>query len=222
MADKNINPMNQNVYNVSDMDNEANYNQQSIVKEQSPYNQMLQDISTRYKQSPEQLEDIMNRISFHETGHKQRYEPDAVQEVYKDGKLVPGVGKGLFMFEGGSQQGGATALNRVQQYYQNVLKQEPPAWSTFFADEGVDATQLSPEEQKMMFMANIRMNPDANATLIGVTPDTLPEFWNKYHYAGEDPQQIEDFKGSMQAYKTPEEVEMLKNITNPIHQQAFQ
>jgi hypothetical protein len=34
MADKNLNPMNQKVYDVSDMDNEANYNQQNIVKEQ--------------------------------------------------------------------------------------------------------------------------------------------------------------------------------------------
>ena len=205
---KNINNLEQEVNNVSDVQSPNNYNQSQftldvdkershtpsvppsipwdsndppIIDTRAPeviddesYNLMMKDIGDRYGMGNEGLDDIMNRISFHETGPGSRNDPTTVQ-------TGGGPGRGLFQFETGQGQGGATAMNRLQRWYKEQ-GMDVPEWAKFDASQGVDASQLTPEQQKMMFMANVRYHP--TASLKGVTGDNLSDFWQNYHYAG--------------------------------------
>tara|TARA_Y100001973_G_C5185820_1_gene327756 strand:- start:1305 stop:1886 length:582 start_codon:yes stop_codon:yes gene_type:complete len=177
MADKNLNPMEQKVYDVSDQDNPLNYNQ------------MLNQVSETYGQTPASMKDIMGRIAFHETGPGSRMNPETIQSG-------GGPGRGLFQFETGEHQGGMTAMRRLRQYYAN-MGSEPPEWTEFNPREGVDAAALSPKQQEMMFLANTLMGK--GRSFAGVTPENVGEWWQKYHYAGpEDKRGL--FNESMAAY----------------------
>ena len=155
----------------------------------SDYDQMISNIGARYGMGDEGLDDIMNRISFHETGPGSRNDPTTVQ-------AGGGPGRGLFQFETGQGQGGATAMNRLHRWYKEQ-GMDVPEWAKFDASQGVDASQLTPEQQKMMFMANVRYHP--TASLEGVTGDNLSDFWQNYHYAG-DIDKRGAFDESMAAY----------------------
>jgi hypothetical protein len=217
----NMNNLNQPIYNVSALDNQNDYNQTQMANESydpsiqpldpngvsfdpsimSDYDRMMGEVTGRYGQSPEQMENIMNRISHHETGPSQRMEAGAIQEG-------GGPGRGLFQFETGEGQGGMTAMRRMRQYYKDVLKQDAPEWTEYNPREGVDASKLTPEQQKMLFMANTRMG--ANRTFEGVDEDNLANWWNQYHYAGPE-NKMNQFHESMADY----------DITNTAENQAF-
>ena len=183
MADKNLNPMNQKVYDVSDNDNPANYNQ------------LMGLMQSKYEQSPQQMQDIMNRIAYHETGHTQRMDPGAIQQVQGGGE---GVGRGLFQFETGRDQGGATAMKRLRTHLRDLIPEGPlPAWTDFDPMHGVDASKLSRQQQEMMFMANTLRHPEASFK--GVTPENVGDYWQKYHYAGPE-DKTGAFGDSMSAY----------------------
>ena len=177
MADKNLNPMEQKVFDVSDQDNPLNYTQ------------MLREVSKRYKQTPQTMDDLMDRIAFHETGPGSRMNPETIQSG-------GGPGRGLFQFETGEGQGGMTAMRRLRQYFKDSGG-EIPGWTDYNPREGLDASKLTPHQQKMLFMANTMYHP--TASLEGVNPDNLGEYWQKYHYAGpEDKRNL--FDESMAAY----------------------
>ena len=198
---KSVNNLQQEALNVSEVQNPDNYNQSQHLGQDSSidpsiqpdpvsqYDQMLGNMSSRYGQNESGMEDIMDRISYHETGPGSRMDPSTVQSG-------GGPGRGLFQFESGEGQGGATAMNRLKRYFaENQM--DAPEWTNYDASQGVDASQLTPEQQKMMFMANVRYHP--TASLEGVTGDNLSEFWQKNHYAGgEDKRGI--FNDSMAAY----------------------
>ncbi len=173
---KDNNNLNQEVYNVSNVENPSNYTQ------------MLGEMAERYKQTPQTLEDLMNRIAFHESA-------GGNPTLHQYGG---GPGRGLFQFEAGEAQGGATAMNRLQRYF----GENAPDWTQYDSSEGVDAAKLSPEQQKMLFMANLRYHPEASLT--GVTPENLGEsFWAPYHWAGDaadKPARLRSFDESMGAY----------------------
>jgi hypothetical protein len=219
-----INPMNQPVNNISDAGNMRNMNQQNIQQEQnqllqpqpamqdgtnvapenSGYQQMLQQMQSQYGQSPEQMEDIMNRISYHETGPQSRMDPSTIQGG-------GGPGRGLFQFETGEKQGGATAMGYMRQYHnRHNPGQEMPSWMDYDPRQGVDASKLSPEQQKMMFMANTAMS--GPRSFEGVNPDNLGDWWQKNHYAG-DIDKTDIFGESMGAYDL--------NNTPTAEEQAF-
>jgi hypothetical protein len=193
MADKNLNPMEQQVYNVSDNDNPSNYNQ------------MMSMMQEEYNQTPEQMEDIMGRIGYHESAGTS----DPTLHQYGGGP-----GRGLFQFETGAGEGGETAMRRLHRYF-NESKQDIPDWAQIGERFGVDASKLTPEQQKMMFMANIRYHPEAS--LEGVTPENLgTNLWAPYHWAGADKDKaarLGSFDESMAAYD-------LKN-TPTAEEQAF-
>tara|TARA_R100001198_G_C5145105_1_gene157132 strand:+ start:131 stop:745 length:615 start_codon:yes stop_codon:yes gene_type:complete len=170
---ENINNLNQEAYNVSDEDNPLDYNQ------------MIHLASKRWNQTPESLEDIMNRIAFHETA--QQMDPSIKQ-------YGGGPGRGLFQFELGENQGGMTAMRRLRGMFKegNI-----PEWTNYDPREGLDASTLNEEQQKMLFLANVMGHP--TASLKGVNPDNLSEFWQNYHYAGtEDKRGL--FNETMNAY----------------------
>lgn len=160
------------------------------------YEEMLALMADRYEQTPETLEELMNIIAFHETGPQQRMQSDAMQ-------IGGGPGQGLFQFEAGPNQGGATAMQRLRNFLMFAeegpkLSQDMlPAFTNFDRKKGVEAAMLTPEQQKMMLLADYREK--LGASLKGVTPETLPEFYQDYHYAG-DENRIPAFKESMDAY----------------------
>ena len=196
---KNINNLKQEALNVSEVENPDNYNQMQHLEQGSSvdpsikpdsvsqYDQMLGNMSSRYGQTASGVEDIMDRIAYHESA--QTMDPSIAQ-------YGGGPGRGLFQFETGEGQGGATAMNRLRRYFKEN-QMDAPEWTNFDPREGVDASALTPEQQKMMFLANVRYHP--TASLEGVTGDNLSEFWQKHHYAGpEDKRGL--FDDAMAAY----------------------
>lgn len=160
------------------------------------YEEMLALMADRYEQTPQTLEELMDIIAFHETGPKQRMQADAMQ-------VGGGPGQGLFQFEAGPGEGGATAMQRLRNFLMKAeegpkLSQDMlPAFTNFDRQKGVEAASLTPEQQKMMLLADYRMKE--NASLKGVTPENLAQFYQKYHYAG-DMNRIPAFEESMKEF----------------------
>jgi hypothetical protein len=139
------------------------------------YEEMLTDLGQRWDQTPESLENIMNRVAYHESAGTMNPE---VQQY------SGGPGRGLFQFEVGEGAGGATAGNRLMKY----LGGGAPDWLTSMVGpsgriEDLDASQLTPEQQKMLFLGNYRQHPEAS--LKGVDDSNIGDFWGKYHWAGD-------------------------------------
>lgn len=134
---------------------------------------------------PAQYIDLMNGISYHETGAQQRMNPAAVQLVTKDGKLQPiGAGRGMFMFEVGDGMGGVTAVNRtVKELKDNNLP--VPSWlNTLYAQKSVDFSKLTADQQRFLFLGNYLQHPKANFTKYIDGSMTAEDFWFNYHQAG--------------------------------------
>ena len=201
---------------------------QEVYGEDNPmnYNQMLNLVSGHYSKSPEEVENLMNRISFHETGPSQRYEPGAKQVIAGGGE---GVGRGLFQFEQRyrnpdtqelEQAGGLTARNRLAKLFEDTHGGYVPDWlnQEGMSDQsiGFDASQLTADQQKMLFLGNIRMG--GGRTLEGM--ENIPEWWTQHHHIGGG--RTGEFEDSMDMYESPEEFEMKNAVTNPVHQQIFQ
>ena len=140
------------------------------------YQYMLDKICKRYEQTPESLENIMDRIAYHES----KGDPKCKQHG-------GGPGRGLFQFEEGVKEGGETAMNRLLRWFakNNITA---PKWTNIPLN-GVDASRLEPKAQKMLFMANVRYHPYASFSKIG--RKELPEWWAKYHWAGPEHQKEE-------------------------------
>ena len=183
---RDVNPIEQPVNNVSEIKSDSDFNQKEV------YDAMMKDLSGTQKQTPQTLDDFMNRIAYHESAGTM----DPTLHQYGGG-----TGRGLFQFETGAGQGGATAMTRLRNYLQR-RGQSIPEWANFDESQGVDASKLSPEQQRMLFMANLREHKHAN--LRGVTPSTLgTEYWAPYHWAGPGHQRDERLRSwdeSMAAY----------------------
>ena len=153
------------------------------------YQNMLSQMGERYNQSPEQLEDIMGRVGYHESKGR--------ADVHQYGG---GPGRGLYQFETGAGEGGETAMRRLHRYFKET-DQNIPDWAQI-GESGVDASQLTPEQQGMMFLANVRYHPQA--TLEGITSENLgTDFWAPYHWAGADEDKearLASFDKSMRYY----------------------
>tara|TARA_R100000655_G_scaffold23135_3_gene46726 strand:- start:6869 stop:7369 length:501 start_codon:yes stop_codon:yes gene_type:complete len=153
------------------------------------YSFMLGNMCIRYKQTVDDMEDIMDRIAFHES----HGDPKCHQ-------YGGGPGRGLFQFETGVKEGGETAMNRLLRWFaKNNIK--APKWTNIPLD-GVDASVLEPKAQKMLFLGNVRYHP--YASLKGLNDENLPEWWAKYHWAGPQSQKderIASFNDSMDFYE---------------------
>tara|TARA_R100001594_G_C4017933_1_gene258484 strand:+ start:768 stop:1268 length:501 start_codon:yes stop_codon:yes gene_type:complete len=152
------------------------------------YEYMLNNMCIRYKHTQTSLEDIMDRVAFHES----HGDPKCKQ-------FGGGPGRGLFQFEEGVKEGGETAMNRLLRWFVKNNR-IAPSWTTIPLN-GVDASRLEPKAQKMLFMANVRYHPYASFKNIGVKE--LPEWWAKYHWAGPESQKeerLESFADSMRVY----------------------
>lgn len=141
------------------------------AKGPSDYDTMMGDFGGHWGQTSEGLEDIMGKVSHHESKGK---------NVYQTGG---GPGAGLFQYETGAGQGGMTARNRLSQWYGTQGKDSPDWLNQQNMDtEGFDASKLNPEQQKMMFMADKRYHPTASLTPEATS--NMGDWWAKNHWAG--------------------------------------
>ena len=153
------------------------------------YTQMLVNISERYKQTAEFIEQVMDRISYHES----RRDPQCKQ-------LGGGPGRGLFQFELGPSEGGETGMNRLLRWFK-ANQIDAPDWTKISTKFGVDASEIPSLGQNMLFMGNVRYHP--KASFKDLTYKELPLWWAKYHWAGPDSQaeeRIKSFQQSMSYY----------------------
>ncbi len=197
------------------------------------YEEMLGNVASQYNTTPEALEDLMNRVSFHETGPSQRYQTDATQ-ILQGGEK--GVGQGLFQFEQRyrnpntgelEQAGGLTARNRLANYYDSQGLETPDWLSQPGMDDpskGFNAGALTGNQQRMLFLGNIAMGKDR--TFEGM--EDIPSWWSQHHHIGGG--RTDEFERSMDAYSAPGKRleddltidEIVTETVNPKYQSAFE
>ena len=153
------------------------------------YTQMVVNMADRYEQTANFLEEIMDKIAYHES----RRDPQCKQ-------YGGGPGRGLYQFEVGANQGGETAMNRLLRWF-HYNEIDAPTWTRISTKTGVDASELPKSAQDMMFLGNVRYHPKASFKRL-ITKD-LPLWWAKYHWAGPEAQaeeRIKAFNSSMHYY----------------------
>ena len=155
-------------------------------------NELLQIIIRDKGGSPQQYNQLMDYVAFHETGPvdsslpDQRMKPDAKQWRKVDGKWVQdGTGRGLFMFESGHEAGGNKASNDLA----NILKKEgieKPKWlnDIWAGKKKVDASKLNADQQKMLFLAYHRQHKTSDFSKLWSGEQSTTDFWAKQHWAG--------------------------------------
>lgn len=142
----------------------------------------------------EQYLSLLNKIAYHESAHTM--DPTITQ---KGG----GPGRGKYQFETGKNQGGITAVKRTKQYLTKT-GQEVPEWlDEASKGDRLDATQLTSEQQDMLFLGNMRMHPKADLANYVSGEESAVDFWANYHWAGADKhrtERVDSFKESMNKY----------------------
>ena len=152
----------------------------------------------------QQYENLMDVIAFHETGANQRLRPDAIQEITKEGKeglFREGVGRGLFMFEAGDGAGGITAVNRTHNLYKRAGLEEPEWLKEAYKGKSLDASTLTPEQQKVLFIGNYMEHPKADLGKFSSGDVSAREFWGSYHHAGGATTNYDSFDESYKAWE---------------------
>jgi hypothetical protein len=135
----------------------------------------------------EQYNDLMDAIAFHETGPHQRMKANAVQLIEVDGKIMPGgPGRGMFMFESGDDAGGITAINRTYKEFKDAGLDIPEFLSEAYKKTSIDMSELTADQQKIVFLGNYLQHPKANFSDVVNGKQTYDEFWFNYHQAGGD------------------------------------
>ena len=181
------------------------------MEDEITLDELLQIIIRDKGGTPQDYYDLMDYIAYHETGpvhHSvpdQRMKPDAQQYIYdqKTKKYLPtGTGKGLFMFESHPEAGGNMASN----WLENILTKEGvemPQWhrDIWEGTKSVDASKLTADQQKMLFLAYHRMHPKSDFSELWSEKKDKPQWWADYHWAGTEniPKHIEAFTQSMAA-----------------------
>jgi len=162
--------------------------------------------AAKYKIDPKQIDSLMNEIAWHETGGTMN--PETQQRINaKDehgnkikGKYVDGQGKGLFQFEKMlmdeegvyGQAGGMTARNRLANYYatQGIddKHEDFPQWLNQEGmrnpEIGFDASKVSADQQRMLFIGNVLMGKGRNFKNIG--EGERGKWWLNNHYIGNE------------------------------------
>lgn len=149
------------------------------------YEDMMNYVIQKKGGTAQQYNELMDMISYHETGAQQRMNPNAVQLVMKDGKLQPiGVGRGRFMFEVGDKRGGVIAVNRTVKELKDAGMDVPPWLDALYKQTSVDFSKLPVEQQNFLFLGNYLQHPQANFSNFINGKQTAEDFWFNYHQAG--------------------------------------
>ena len=141
-------------------------------------NELLQLIIRDKGGTPQQYNQLMDYIAFHETGPAQRMDPSTKQEK--------GPGRGLFQFEVGEEKGGNLAVNRTVNYLERNEQVVPQWLRELWTDKkSVDVSGLTADKQKMLFLGYHREHPTSNFSDIWSGQQSIPQFWLQKHWAGQ-------------------------------------
>jgi len=153
---------------------------------------------------------LLNSVAKHETGGT--FNPTMQQG---DGKSR-GIGKGLYQLEGTKNGGGITAARRARNLYRRNNIKEKYWLKKATSIDSLDASKLTPDQQNVLFLANLREHPKADFRNLWNGKETIPEFWAKYHWAGKKrdyKKRLEDFKSTYKEFNENEPIK--KEIENP-------
>jgi len=148
--------------------------QNTMATQPSDYDMMINQFGEHWGQDKAGLENIMNQIGYHESRGENVYQSSG------------GPGAGIYQYETGAGQGGMTARNRLAGWYEGQGK-EIPSWlnQEGMAEGGFDAAKLTPEQQKMLFLADKRYHPTASLTPEATS--NISDWWGRNHWAGAEP-----------------------------------
>lgn len=158
------------------------------------YNTFLTALISDKGGNPMQYRNLMDSIAYHETMGKM--DPRMKQ-------IGGGPGRGKYQFEIGNNAGASTAAKRTYQYYK--AKGLPiPSWlEKISTSKNLDASTLSPFQQDILFLGNMRMHPKADLSEVISGNRSVEDFWADYHWAGPKHQRNErlnSFRTSMERF----------------------
>jgi len=133
---------------------------------------------------------LLNSIANHETG-------GSLSHTQK--QVGGGPGRGKYQFEVGKNKGGITAARRLKDYYTRNNNPIPKWLEKSTQGESLDATTLTPEQQDILYLGNMREHPRADLANVMSGKETVPDFWANYHWSGprkHRKERIENFKGT--------------------------
>ena len=157
------------------------------------------------KVNQQQIEELMDKIAYHETGPNQRNLPEAIQEG-----SVP-YGRGLYQYEMAlgrplNKSGARTAMNRLYKVLGGVLPSKggkPPRdpinmpdwmkpyfkrnkYEDYEAEGEVDFSKLTAEQQKTAFLADkIQDERDGKRAISEIGMHRDSKWWSLYHQKGD-------------------------------------
>lgn len=149
------------------------------------------------------IQDAMSRIAFHES----KSDPTAMQ-LLDDGSY--GVGRGLYQYEIGDKGGAHTAINRLLEFNKVSGKKYNVKFAQDMLDNNLyDFSQLTPEQQNMLFLADKLGDKTANMGTYDEDGDRilsdkeLAGFHTDEHWAGYGG--VEDFIYNLLGGQGPEQ-----------------
>jgi hypothetical protein len=165
------------------------------------YDRVMNIVVSHAKVNQQQIEELMDKIAYHETGPNQRNLPEAIQEG-----SVP-YGRGLYQYEMAlgrplNKSGARTAMNRLYKVLGGVLPSEGgesprdpinmPDWmkpyfkrnvnNDYEAEGEVDFSKLTEKQQKTAFLAD-KLKTKGAIPNIGMDKDS--KWWSLYHHKGD-------------------------------------
>lgn len=161
------------------------------------YQELIESAARHWKTTPAKIEDIMNKVAFHESKGKNVYQesggPGAGLFQYERNYIDPKTGESV-------QAGGMTARNRLATMFGNTV----PDWlvQKDMNTKGFDASKLNKEQQRMLFIADKRLDP--NVSMTPETTEDIGNWWAKSHWKGSKEQysdRIASFNRDLEDYK---------------------
>tara|TARA_R110000744_G_scaffold9460_2_gene30202 strand:- start:1069 stop:1764 length:696 start_codon:yes stop_codon:yes gene_type:complete len=148
------------------------------------------------KVPPQFIIDFMNMVGKFESND----DPNKIQDVWRNGVLLEGKGRGVLQFEGKGTEGTSlkTAANRAEDYHtkpgtgrgkRNGSSDDVyvlPNWLNNIKETD-DARSLTKDQQYALGIYNFKMMPGANFKTLYDNrndPDALFNFYAKYHWTG--------------------------------------
>jgi hypothetical protein len=120
---------------------------------------------------------LLDTVAAHETGGT--FDP-TTKQLRGDNVRY---GSGLYQFETGSNQGGITAARRTETLYKKRGYAVPTWLKEAIKGNTLEAANLTPEQQSVLFLANHREHPKSDYSQIWDGKQSISEFWSKNHQA---------------------------------------
>ena len=146
------------------------------------------------------IQDAMAKIAFHESKYgTPEYTPMQISDESSSGY---GPGRGLYQYEIGDKEGAHTAINRLISFNESRGNQYDISFlDSMIKNKSYDFSELTPEQQNMLFLADKLQDSTANMGKYDINKDRvlsdkeLAGFHADEHWAGHsgDKQVRDDF-----------------------------